>query len=171
MSMTSVPTRRSVLVRIVWPSVALMLFFAVTASIYVWWHYYICTNADAIGVRRFYTYQSSVPGKGHPGYFDWLLPACLMGFVTGLAGSRLTPRWTVVHVLLIAVGLTLLQPMFARWVPADELWWMPADWKWPLATTFKEWFFICLYCAVFAYLGRLYGQRWWGLGDNPEPCG
>ena len=30
---------------------------------------------------------------------------------------------------------------------------------------------LAVWCAVFAYLGRLYGQRWWGLGDNTEAAG
>jgi hypothetical protein len=148
-----------------------MLFFAVMASIFVWWHYYICTNPSAVSVRRFYTYQSSVPGKGVPGYIDLVLPALIIGGVTGLAGARIGPRWTVVHVLLMSVGLTVLQPVFARWVPAAELWWMPAHTKWPVGTMVSLGWFIVLLCAVAAFAGRLYGQRWWGLGDNVEPAG
>ena len=103
---------------------------------------------------------------------DLLLPASFVGFATGLAGARLRLGWTTTHVLLIGIVLAMLQPVLARWVPPAELWWLPADHKWPqLSTMIYFWFFGTLYCAVFAYLGRLYGQRWWGLGDNTEAAG
>ena len=165
------PTRRSTFRRVVWPSIAIMSFFAVTASAFVWWHYYICKSPGDATVRHWYAHQSDVPGKGVPGYIDMALPAIVLGFVTGVAGARLTPRWTAIHVVLMSVGIMALQPVLVRWMPADELWWMPADRKWPPLTTLRLGFFVAVWCAVFAYLGRLYGQRWWGLGDNSQAAG
>jgi hypothetical protein len=172
MSATSLTKRQSTFVRVVWPSIALMLFFAATGSMFVWWHYYICTDPGAVGVRHFYTHRFELPSRGRPGWIDLLLPASFMGFATGLAGARLRLGWTAAHVLVIAVVIAMLQPALARWVPPAELWWMPAHGKWPpLSRMIYFVFFSALYCAVFAYLGRLYGQRWWGMGDNPQPCG
>ena len=171
MSSAESATHPSTFARVVWPSIALTLFFVLTASAFVWWHYYICTNPAATGVRHFYARQSSVPGKGMAGYIDLVLPAVIVGFATGLAGARLRPRWTVVHVLIMTAGIAVLQPVFVRWMPAEELWWLPAERKWPLGAMLNLGWRIVLLCGVFAFLGRLYGQRWWGLGDNVEPAG
>jgi hypothetical protein len=161
-------TDRRTLPKVIWPSISLTIFLATMATIFVWWHRYICTDPAALGVRRFYAYRSTISGKGVSGYIDLVLPAMLIGFVTGLAGALLRPRWTCVHTLIMGTGLTVLQPILAQWVPPNELWWLPAGKKWPLWEMLGlEWRGLLL-CGVFAYLGRLFGQRWWGLGDNME---
>jgi hypothetical protein len=140
------------------PALRIVLAFFVIACFQVFWHWFLSRPSGlSQSLLRFYLSYDPAVGKGVSGWFDTVIPCICLGFLIGFVSWNWPVPKVAIFVLLAAVGLVALLPLYTIILNKESIWWWPkADGE--LAVFFlKNFVKAALMVGVFAYGGRCFG--------------
>ena len=106
-------------------------------------------------VLAYYTFRDPLSGKGNSDSFDVVLPALLLGSLTGIIASGWSTGKKCIFLCIGSILLCLLLPIYPLIVGAKLTWW------WPAAKMDSALFTLCEFYKVF--LVELFGMLWVGV--------
>ena len=140
------------------PVIKIGLAFFVVAGFQIFWHWFLSRPSGlSQSLLRFYLSYDPVVGKGVSGWFDMVLPCICLGLFVGWVDWNCSVQRVVCVVILIAIGLAALLPLYTLILNKESVWW------WPKAHNVLAVFFVmnivkgALMTGVFAYGGRCFG--------------
>jgi hypothetical protein len=142
------------------PALKIALLFFVTAVFQIFWHWFLSRPSGlSQSLLKFYLSYDPVVGKGVSGWFDLVLPCVCLGLLIGLIGWSWPVQRIAFFVILTALGLVALLPLYTVILSKESIWW------WPKANGDFSVFFLenlikaALMLGFFAYGGRCFGAH------------
>lgn len=140
------------------PALKIALAFFLTAVFQIFWHWFLSRPSGlSQSLLKFYLSYDSIVGKGVSGWFDLVLPCICLGFSIGWIAWNLPVSRAALFVVLAAVGLIALLPLYAFILDNQFIWWWPKASGDLVVFLIKNFIKAALMLGVFAYGGRCFG--------------
>jgi hypothetical protein len=108
--------------------VIIILAYLITVAFEIAIHWFMSKNgALSKALLEIYLYRGTKSGKGIYDILDIMLPAFLLGILTGWIGFRWSIGKLFCFVILIAIGIVSLTPVYTLLISRCLAWWWPAN--------------------------------------------
>jgi hypothetical protein len=132
----------------------LVIAYIGTFAFQVLWHWFLSGHSTlAQSLLRFYLYHDPRPWRDVEGYLDLLLPAILLGLLTGWVGWRWSMRKLCCYVLSAGVGIVAIMPVYTLFLDKSLFWFWPETVGGFMAQVIKAW----PVTGMLTYAGRVFG--------------
>ena len=98
--------------------------FVIVAIIQIVWHWLISTSVEN-GIAKVYLAYDPHSHKGNYGWFDLVIPACILGLTIGLTGWEWTSSKMTWAVVLVALGIVVVFSFCIQFFEKSAIWWWP----------------------------------------------
>jgi hypothetical protein len=144
--------------------IAMLLTYLGVAIFQILWHWFLSSSHIlAQTLLRVYLYRNPQTGREVEGYLDVMLPAILLGLLTGWRGSQWSIAKLSLHVLCAALGVIALMPLYKIFFDKAVVWWWPATANQLIPSLVLGAIKALIVVGFFAYIGQILAIHFQGL--------